>query len=184
MNSAKDIDFQINRMLQDWKKEDPPPAHSNSCRPSPVRDRTGPPSLPPDSDSHHLRAIADMIIIAFFYLLRPGEYTAPFTLGNVQIFIDPVASISLLLMPQSQRRNSFVPHLPLSFTTQKNGVPGEVFCCPTLAIAWRVLHLRAHGALHSSSPGLHHRWPSSSLCPTCQHHVPPSTSKRSSVPRC
>ena len=51
--------------------------------------------LPPTS--HHLKAIADMIIIAFFYLLRPGEYTdsasdtTPFTLADVQLFVGHVS---------------------------------------------------------------------------------------------
>jgi hypothetical protein len=49
--------------------------------------------LPPNS--FFLEAVADMIIIAFFFLLRPGEYTdspsdtTPFTLGDVQLFIGP-----------------------------------------------------------------------------------------------
>lgn len=157
MNSASDIDFRITRMLAAWKKEDPPPKRVKPIPIAVVRRLCEiAAALPPDS--HHLRAITDMIIIAFFYLLRPGEYTdsdsdtTPFTLGDVQIFIGQ-RRLALDSTPEEELLRA--TSASLTFTTQKNGVPGEViklgrtghaFCCPTLAIVRRVLHLRAHGA--------------------------------------
>lgn len=144
-------------MLKSWKKKDPP---STRVKPIPIavirRISYLAQRLPPDSAA--LSALADMIIIAFFFLLRPGEYTdspsdtTPFTLGDVQLFIGPrrldltTCSDDELLQARSAS---------LTFTTQKNGVPNEVIklgrsgdphCCPTLALARRVLHLRKHNA--------------------------------------
>mgnify|MGYP006215257593 CR=1 FL=1 len=102
--------------------------------------------------------MADMIIIAFFFLLRPGEYTdspsdtTPFTLGDVQLFIGPTR-IDLDTASDNQIR--MARSASLTFTTQKNGVPNEVVklgrsgdphCCPTLAIIRCVLHLRSNNA--------------------------------------
>ena len=144
-------------MIAAWKKADPPPSR---VKPIPIavlrRICAVARALPPNS--FFLEAIADMIIIAFFFLLRPGEYTdspsdtTPFTLGDVQLFIGPTrinldtATDGEILMARSAS---------LTFTTQKNGVPNEViklgrsgdpYCCPTLAIIRRVLHLRSNKA--------------------------------------
>ena len=70
-----------------------------------------------------------MIIIVFFYLSWPGEYTrappdtTPFTLGDVQLAIEDLR-LDILTMPEAtlfQARSS-----SLTFTTQKNGVENEV----------------------------------------------------------
>ena len=157
LNSAKSIDFRINRMIAAWKKQDPPP---NRVKPIPIAVilRLCEIAVALPDDSFLLHAVADMIIIAFFFLLRPGEYTdspsdtTPFTFGDVQLFhgsqrLDLVSSTDNELLNASAAS--------LTFTTQKNGVKGEViklgrsghhFCCPTLAIIRRVLHLRARGA--------------------------------------
>ena len=115
------------------------------------------------------QAVADMIVVAFFYLLRPGEYTgttsdnAPFRMQDVQLFIG--------------RRRLDLTHAPeadliaatsatLTFTTQKNGVWGEVVlhgrsgclrCCPVSALARRILCLRMHHA--SPATPLATSWP-------------------------
>jgi len=99
-----------------------------------------------------------MATIAFFFLLRPGEYTGdaltntPFALRDLQLFIG------------DRRLNTFTAPIAdlhattaasLTFTTQKSGVRGEVVmhgrsgsphCCPTHAIVRRALHLRLHNA--------------------------------------
>jgi hypothetical protein len=157
-NSVGDIDFQIQRMIAAWKKADPPPTR---VKPIPVavlkRICTVARELP--LNSFFLEAMADMIIIAFFFLLCPGEYTnspsdtTPFTLlGDVQLFIGPTR-IDLDTASDNQIR--MAQSASLTFTTQKNGVPNEVvklgrsgdpYCCPTLAIIRRVLHLRSNNA--------------------------------------
>ena len=97
-----------------------------------------------------------MIIIAFFFLLRPGEYTDnnkdPFQLKDVQLFIGPTR-IDLNVAPVEQLRQA--RFASLTFTTQKNGVRGEViglacsgdpYLCPVKALTRRVLYLRQHSA--------------------------------------
>lgn len=144
-------------MLAAWKKEDPPPKRVKPI-PIAVIKRLCEIAQQLPAASHHLKAIADMIIIAFFYLLRPGEYTdsasdtTPFTLADVQLF---VGHRRLNLNTATDEELFGATAASLTFTTQKNGIPGEVirlgrsgdaFCCPTLAIVRRVVHLRAHGA--------------------------------------
>ena len=99
-------------------------------------------------------------MIAFFFLLRPGEYTVdasaeesrPFRLTDVQLFIGQ-SRIDIATATEAQIRCA--TFVSLTFTDQKNGVRGEViglgrsgdaFLCPVLAVIRRVLHLRAHNA--------------------------------------
>ena len=111
-----------------------------------------------------LLAIANMICIAFFFLLRPGEYahspsdSTPFTFESVQLFLGghrldlPHATDAQLLT------STFAS---LTFDNQKNGVRGEVIglspsgdrlLCPNRAIARRILHLRQHHAPPATPP--------------------------------
>jgi hypothetical protein len=123
-------------------------------------------------------AVADMIAIAFFFLLRPGEYTAtssdttPFRLADVQLFIGSICIDPLTCTDATLWSSTFAS---LTFTTQKNGVRGEVIglgrsgnnqLCPVLALARRVLHLRHYQADPNTplaSYFLHQKW----------NHVPP-----------
>lgn len=104
------------------------------------------------------QCIADMACIAFFFLLRPGEYTgttgdnAPFRLRDVQLFIG-LRRLSLMTAPLADLQAA--THTSLTFTDQKNGVRGEVvnhsrsgspLTCPVLAIIRRIVHLREHHA--------------------------------------
>jgi hypothetical protein len=95
-----------------------------------------------------------MIILAFFFLLRPGEYTDndgdPFHLENVQLFIGDTR-LPLMTAPEPELR--LARFASLTFTTQKNGVRGKViglacsgdpYLCPVQAIIRRVLYLRSH----------------------------------------
>ena len=98
----------------------------------------------------------DMIIIAFFFLLRPGKYTDnpnnPFRLADVQLFIGQTR-LSLTQAPSEQLQQAWFASL--TFTIQKNGMRGKViglacsgdpFLCPVKAIVRRVLYLRSHNA--------------------------------------
>jgi hypothetical protein len=105
------------------------------------------------------QCIADMICLAFFFLLRPGEYTGttgdncPFLLRDVQLFI---GQRRLSLVTASLADLGAATRASLTFTDQKNGVRGEVIShsrsgspltCPVLAIIQRVTHLlREHHA--------------------------------------
>jgi hypothetical protein len=104
-------------------------------------------------------AIADMIAIAFFLLLRPGEYTAPtvdsspFLLEDVLLTVGPNrytgATLPLHLIPS-------VSFGTYTITAQKNGVRGESFglapsgnpsLCFLRSTLRRIKHLRENNAL-------------------------------------
>ena len=70
-----------------------------------------------------------MIFLAFFYLLRPGEYTdapsdtVPFTFNDVTLAI---SEIRLDLLTASDEQLLAASTGSLTFTKQKNGVENEV----------------------------------------------------------
>ena len=142
-------------MLSSYGKLDAPP-HRVKPIPVPILRHVMAQAL--NSGDAFPMACADMICLAFFFLLRPGEYTGtvsstqPFQLRDIRFFIGQLA-LSTATAP--------APHLltatfvSLEFTTQKNGVRGEVIglgrsgdpnFCPVMAAARRVLHLRQAAA--------------------------------------
>ena len=89
MNTARDVDFRISRIIPTWKKEDPPP---NLVKPVPIQVIRCITFLAQSAADQHYIAIANMIIIGFFYLLRPGESdssseSTTFRLVDVQLYI-------------------------------------------------------------------------------------------------
>jgi hypothetical protein len=149
-------DFRIVSAIQGWARQDPAPRRQ---RPFPIQllaELAAATAADPTPASECRR---DMIVIAFFFLLRAGEYSssssesaAPFRLSDVELLRGEVR-LDLMNAP---------PHLLLSattsyliFTTQKNGVrnekighgvTGHHIINPTTALARRVLHLRANYA--------------------------------------
>ena len=104
------------------------------------------------------KAVADLLIIGYFFLLRPGEYcfqkddNNPFRLQDVSF---DVASTTLnaTAIPLDDLPSTLLVHL--RFTTQKNGVRDEdithgstddPLLCPLKAVARRIRHLREHNA--------------------------------------
>ena len=165
-------------MLACWKKADPP---ANRVKPIPIQviRRIAAITAHLPADAHVLRAVADMIIVAFFCLLRPGEYTdspsdtTPFTFADVQLFLGP---LRLDLRTSTPAQLMVASSASLTFTDQKNGVENEViklgrsgdpFLCPTLAIARRILHLR-----EANAPG--HAPLGRVFTPTGVHKVTPT----------
>jgi len=105
-----------------------------------------------------------MAIIAYFFLMQPGEYAGLphpdlnqcqlFRLQEIQLWIGHHRLAFLLQRPlQDLRCATFVA---LTLTNQKSGVRGEVighpFACPALAICRWLTHLRLHHAAPTSSP--------------------------------
>ena len=149
------VDFRITRMLKAYSKEDPPPNRVKPV-PIPVIRRVMVVAIA-SADPFNI-ALADMICIAFFFLLRPGEYaistseSTPFELKDVQLFrgqrrLDLNTALDAELLSAT--------FASLTFNKQKNSVRGEVVghapsgandLCPAKAIARRVLHLRRHNA--------------------------------------
>lgn len=155
LNSINTIDFRLQRTLKAWKTTDPAPLR---VKPIPITVIRHISVLSQTSHAHLpiFCATTDMIIIAFFFLLRPGEYTDnnkdPFRLQDVQLFIGPTRLNLATASTEQLRQARFAS---LTFTTQKNGVRGEViglacsgdpYLCPVKALIRRVLYLRQHSA--------------------------------------
>ena len=149
------IDFRIQRMLAAYRKLDDPPLRVTPI-PVPILQYIAIQAARTNSDVD--LACADMICLAFFFLLRPGEYTGttsdtqPFQLHNVTFFVGPTRLDPLTTDVARLPAATFVI---LEFTTQKNAVRGECIglsrsgdphFCPVLAAARRVAHLRLHHA--------------------------------------
>lgn len=155
LNSAHQIDFRLQRMIKSWKSSDPAPLRVKPIPIQVIRRVATLSQLSSANDSLY-QATTDMIILAFFFLLRPGEYTdndnTPFCLKDVQLFIGPRC---LNLQTSSAAELAQARFGSLTFTDQKNGVRGEVigqastgdsFVCPVKSLVRRILYLRSHNA--------------------------------------
>ena len=149
------VDFRINRMLKAYSKQDPPP---NRVKPVPIQVIRRILMIAIASNTALNLGIADMIVIAFFFLLRPGEYaisqseSTPFEWKDVQLFR---GQRRLDLTSATEAEILSATFASLTFDKQKNAVRGEVVghapsgaidLCPVRAIARRILHLRHHNA--------------------------------------
>jgi hypothetical protein len=128
------------------------------------------------------KAVADLAIIGFFFLLRPGEHTAASHGSDTQPFRleDVTFRVGGLVLPASLMDTQTIPFatfVTLRFTRQKNGTENEVVgharsghstICPVLALIRRILHLRAF-----------HAPPSTPLCTI--YNTSTSTSKITSL---
>jgi hypothetical protein len=86
------LDFRLQRMQSAYTKDDPPP---NRVKPVPIMVVRRILAIARPTHCPFTKALADMIGLAFFFLLRPGEYTdspasdtSPFQLQDVQLFIE------------------------------------------------------------------------------------------------
>jgi hypothetical protein len=149
LNLAFQINFRIQWMLRAWKHTNPAPMQVKPIPITVIRWIAVLATANVVDDT--FRAAADMIVIAFFFLLRPGEYTDnkkdPFQLADTQLFIGKrrLPILTALAAELCQARFAL-----LTFTSQKNGVPGKVigltcsgdpYLCPVQAIIRRVLYL-------------------------------------------
>ena len=149
------IDFRLQRQLQCYSREDPPP---DRVKPIPFQVFVEVMTIAQTTASPALHAFADLIVIAYFFLLRPGEYTAnrtdttPFRFCDVGLRSNVV---HLNILTCSIPDISMADFATLEFTTQKNGVRGEVIglarshhptVCPVKSIIHRIKHLRLHHA--------------------------------------
>ena len=169
LNTSGNIDFRLQRMLSCYSKQDPPP---NRVKPVPVQVIRR--IFAVAATLHHApqhQCLADMIGLAFFFLLRPGEYahspsdSSPFQLRDVQLFR---GALRLDLAHATDADLHTATFASLTFRDQKNGVRGEVvglshsgdpFLSPPRILARRIIHLRSHGAVQTT--------------PLCSYYVAP-----------
>ena len=105
-------------------------------------------------------ALADLAIIGFYFLLRPGEHTHSNAANDTHPFrlCDVTFRIGALTVTADIRPLDLIPYATfatLTFTKQKNGVENEIVgharsghasVCPVLALIRRTLHLRQYQA--------------------------------------
>jgi hypothetical protein len=177
------LDIRLTRLTKAFTKQDPPPSR---VKPLPLRLLVQAAALAHSlSDSSlAVRAIADMLILAFFFLMRPGEYcitpdggSHPFCLADVALYAgDHPLDLAMATDAQLLAATS----VELTFTTQKNAVKGEKiahgrsghrFFCPVLAAARRIIHLRINLAPPSTPLHCHRKSPAFSWSPVRSGHV-------------
>ncbi|VEU33676.1 unnamed protein product [Pseudo-nitzschia multistriata] len=158
-NRFGELDYRLTAQLRSYRKKEAPPSR---VKPVPItiiihtlqfayRQR-------PTAER---KAVANMMCIAFFFCLRPGEYTGTttddqaFTLDDVAFFIgarrlhSPTASDAEIKAATS---------IQLTFTTQKNGIKGDIIahsrsgdplCCPVTVVIRQFLQHRTEAATSS-----------------------------------
>ena len=144
----------IDRLQRSYRKDDPPPTR---VKPIPL------PLVRHAIQAYHqanafMQALLDLTVIAFFFLLRPGEQcydkqnNHPFRLQDVS-FQSPNATSNAATITDEELALATTVHL--EFTDQKNGNKGEVIThgdtheelvTPLKALRRRVQHLRKHNA--------------------------------------
>ena len=156
LNSSGNLDFRIQRMYACYTKQDPPPNRVKPV-PVPVLRRIFAVSATMNNSPFY-QCLADMIGLAFFFLLRPGEYalspsdSTPFEFRDVQLFRGQTR-LNLTTATEAELLTS--TFASLTFREQKNSVKGEVIglghsgdplLSPPRILARRIIHLRRNGA--------------------------------------
>ena len=152
-DSVGNIDFRISRLLRSYTKTDAPP---NRVKPVPITLVIHALTFAFHSrPSAERKAIANLICIAFYFCLRPGEYTGTttddqaFALDDVAFFLGS-RKLNNDLSPDHEIEAATAVNL--TFTTQKNGDRGDVIaharsgdplCCPvTSTVRQFMVHRR------------------------------------------
>lgn len=150
LDSQNNIHYVLLQQLRGYSREDDPPTRVKPIPFTLIQHLSSLAATPLST------GVADMSILGFFFLLRPGEHTAasahsdssPFTLSDVTFrtggHLLPAHSGDLQLI----RSATFVT---LRFRRQKNGTTNELIgharsghptVCPVLALIRRTQHLR------------------------------------------
>ncbi len=121
------LDLQLSRQLSAYKKQDPPPT---SVKPILFLIIAYTADFCCCANTPRSHTIANMLLLGFFFLLRPGEYAytdnanaAPFCICDTHLMIN-----NRRLHPYTSTKHELlqVNYIALEFTTQKNGVQGKL----------------------------------------------------------
>ena len=149
------IDTRLSGIVAHWKQQDPPPKRQ---RPVPLSIIIAAASMAFAVKNVVYDCLGDMLIIGFFFVCRPGEFTAgtdscrPFRFQDVAPYVGPRRLDPLTASLAELNAATFVS---LTFTNQKNAVPGETIglgrtghpiACAIKALARRLHYLQATGA--------------------------------------
>jgi hypothetical protein len=142
-------EFRLGRQLKGYAKADDPPLR---VKPIPIQVIYHAANLARQHGTVESLTIMNMICVAFFFLCRPGEYTAP-TGDNHPFRLFHIGMRKVLAPNATTNDLARATFVCLTFTNQKNSVRGEViglglsgdpFTCPVLALARQVTHLLEH----------------------------------------
>jgi hypothetical protein len=161
LQTSGKLDLRLHRQLQAYAKDDPPP---HRVKPVPLQLLLHVVAHCYRTPDPRTNTLGQMIILGFFFLLQPGEYAytanpdaTPFRLCDLHLLRN---NIRLDPMSCSEEHLHQTSHVALEFTTQKNGIRGELvglgrsghtIFCPVLAAIARVKHLRLFNA-HPTTP--------------------------------
>jgi len=155
LNNQGKIDTRVTGIVAHWKQQDPPP---NRVRAIPLFIIIKAVEICYGANDVAYSCLGDMLLIGFFFVCRPGEYTAgtdscrPFRYCDAQLYhgsiqLDPAAA--------SLDQMLHATFASLMFTNQKNTVPGETIgigrsghavACAIPPIARRLQYLRDNNA--------------------------------------
>ena len=155
----------LQQMLDGFRKADPPTTKQLPVEADVPEYLV---NLGQDSDARELdRAVGDLVMIAFYYLLRIGEYTTKstrnnskqteeFKLGDITFFKkDKQGNLRTLPRDSPDDHIASADGATLTLANQKNGwkgvcvyqeCNGDPIHCPVRALGRRYLHLRKNGA--------------------------------------
>ena len=109
------------------------------------------------TNDEETQCVCNMIIVAYFSLLRPGEYTGAKSDSTPFRMCDITFSCGRAVFDHRSDKQDLhaATMVMLLFTTHKNGLKGEVLgqgpsgyplLCPRDTLARRIIHLRKHNA--------------------------------------
>jgi len=127
LQSSGKLDFCLSRQLTAYKKQDPPPTR---VKPIPFFLITQTAIMHYTAVTPQDQALADMLMLGFFFLLQPGEYThttnpeaSPFRLRDTHLLIHNRRIFPYQCTAADLQHMNYIA---LEFTSQKNGIRGEL----------------------------------------------------------
>jgi len=152
LQASGKLDLRLSRLLSAYKKQDPPPAR---VKPVPLPIITHAADLCYLANTPPCNAIADMLLLGFYFLLHPGEYAytdnpdaSPFRFCDVHLLIH---NRQVQYHQATAQELAQINYVALEFTTQKNSVRGELvgqglsehpIYCLVKALLCHVTHLK------------------------------------------
>jgi hypothetical protein len=122
--SREKLDFRLSRQLSAYSKEDPPPSRVKPI-PLPVIGYTE--DMCRLTNTAYSHALADMLLLGFYFLLCPGEYAftnnleaSPFPLCDVHLLIN-TRRLDVLTAPEPDLQQA--NFIALEFTTRRMESP-------------------------------------------------------------
>ena len=152
----------IERAVEGWRRQDPPAVPQLAVPVTVPTNLAEKAYTDQQNPCAHSQAVADLALIAFYYLLRVGEYTKPrfitrngkkvratrtqqFQVQDIGFFKDGK------VLPRRSHRDTLITadQCTLKITNQKNGRMGETITHETVLQA-------EHGPVHATARRIHH----------------------------